>query len=265
MKYMNYIRKYMLFLFVIITIVIIIILYAKDKKIERYNNNKNNSSIPKFIYQTYLDKSKIPSKVFDNIKKYTIGYKNIIYDDMDCIKFLKEHYPQHILNTFNTLKRGAHKADLFRYCLLYKYGGIYLDIKTELIKPIDQIFTENYLYTVISKNNNSIYQGIIATPPNNPLFSVLIDHIVNNKDNIKYYLMFTTEFYKQLNILCENKVKSGFNKNKLSNIDIYLFNEVCSKNGNNCYDGLDRYKLCCNIYDKNNKIIKTRYSDYQWH
>ena len=31
-----------------------------------------------------------------------------------------------------------------------------------------------------------------------------------------------------------------------------------------CEDGLDKYNKCCYIYDNNEKIIKTRYSDYPW-
>ena len=246
----------------IVLVILLIILCNKSKNIE---GCVNKSSIPKFVYQTYIDKSLIPKKVYTNIKKYAKGYKHIIYNDAECVKFLKENYPPKVLDAFNTLIRGAHKADLFRYCLLYKYGGVYLDIKTDLIKPIDQIFTKDYLYSVIAKNKKSIYQGIIATPPNNPIFKVLIDHIIENKHLTRDYLLFTREFYNQLNILCKRKVKAGFNKNKVSDINIYLFQEICSKNIYECSDGLDRYRLCCHVYDKKNKIIKTRYSDYPWH
>ena len=64
----------------------------------------------------------------------------------------------------------------FRYCYLYKFGGVYLDIKTELIMNIDDIFYKNNieLYTVMNKTNKSIYQGIIASKPNNPLFRKLM-------------------------------------------------------------------------------------------
>ena len=245
----------------IVLVVLLIILCKKYKNIEGY---ENTNITPKVIYQTYMDKSKIPQKVYTNIKEYAKGYKHIIYDDAECIKFLKENYPPNVLDAFNTLIKGAHKADLFRYCLLYKYGGIYLDIKTNLIKPIDQIFTKNYLYSVIAKNKRSIYQGIIATPPNNPLFKVLINHIIENKHITRDYLRFTREFYNQLNILCNKRVKCGYNKNQKSKIDIYLFEEICSKNIYECYDGLDRYRLCCYVYDRKKKIIKTRYSDYPW-
>jgi len=257
----------MIYIKISIIIVLILILVTicqcskrRYYKIEQYDN----ISIPKVIYQTYIDKSKIPQKVYDNIKKYAPDYKHIIFDDTECIEFLQKNYPPKVLDAFNSLIRGAHKADLMRYCLLYKYGGIYLDIKTELLCPINKIFNKNYLYTVIAKNKISIYQGIIATPPNNSIFKTLINHIIDNKNITRDYLIFTREFYNQLNILHGKRITYGLNKNK-SDINTYLFAEICSKNIYDCYDGLDRYRLCCHIYNKKKKLIKSRYSDYPWH
>ena len=47
---------------------------------ELFTNNE--SSIPKVIVSTYHDKSKIPSKVYENIKQYAPNYKHIIYNDI---------------------------------------------------------------------------------------------------------------------------------------------------------------------------------------
>ena len=45
---------------------------------------------------------------------------------------------------FKDLKIGAHKADFFRYCILYIYGGIYIDIKifpqNNILPPFFNLF-----------------------------------------------------------------------------------------------------------------------------
>jgi hypothetical protein len=254
--------KNIIIIMIIIIIIICIIIRCNLIKI---NESFNNNIIPKIILQTYHNKTRIPSKVYNNISKYAKGYKHIIYDDLLCIVFLKQNYPPIISETFTSLKKGPHKADLFRYCFLYKYGGIYLDVKTELIKPLDEIFTGSYLYTVLSKKNKCIYQGIIATPPLNPIFKILIDYIVNNRNSVNSYEIFVYHFYHTIQKYCQTiELKNGININKKGNINFYLFNEVCSRNTTQCYDGLDRYGFCCNIYDQGKKIIKTRYSDYPW-
>jgi mannosyltransferase OCH1-like enzyme len=217
--------------------------------------------IPKVIIQTYFDKSKIPQKVYDNIKKYAPNYKHIIYDDKECIDFIQKNYGEKYVKKFNSLKRGAHKADLFRYCYLYKNGGIYLDIKTELIRSMDSIIKNKYnFYSVLSKNKNTIYQGIILTYPNNNLFGDLIEMFIKTPQSYinKRYLIFTRQMY---DILCNhsNQTKMNYGEN---NNGIYLYVENCENQI--CYDGKDRYGYCCFIYDNDQKVFKTRYSDFPW-
>ena len=226
-------------------------------------------SIPNIIFQTYISKDRVPIKVFENIKKYTNKYNYQFYDDLQCLEFLKKNFGNSILTAYNNLITPAHKADLFRYCILYKYGGIYLDIKTELIMPLDEIFNSNYTYTVISSNDKSIYQGIIATKRNNPIFLKLIKQIVDTSSIAHHnYLIYTNYFYHMIQHDTENygKLNPGINTIKIPNQnDFYLFSEKCNtKNASYCYDGFDRYGGCCNVYDFNKKIIKTRYADYSW-
>ena len=230
------------------------------------DNIANTDTIPKVVIQTYYDKSKIPNKVYENIKKYASGYKHIIYDDNECIAFFNKHYKKIVVDTFNSLV-GAHKADLFRYCYLYIHGGVYLDIKTVLIKDIDTIFTnKNTLYTVINFRGNSIYQGVIATPPGNNIFLKLIDTMIYIKKPIpkKQYHFSCIDMFNIIRHEVGNYLQIGdnFTNNKFN---YHLFKEQCV-NKNLCVDDIpDRYNVCCNIYDEfNNKIIKTRYSDFPW-
>lgn len=227
------------------------------------NWNKYNR-IPNVIIQTYYDKTKIPEKVWSNIKRYAKNYKHLVYDDKECYNFILKEYGEKYANVFNHLIKGAHKADLFRYCYLYKYGGIYLDIKTELIKNIEDIFSNKYRgYTVISKNSNQIYQGIIATVPNRKIFKILIEHIVSSSQNITNYHIFTEKFYDELKIYNKQSPMPGRNSSW------YLFQEKCIQKDNKkvqvlCKDGLDRYGYCCYVYDNGSPIIKTRYPDFPW-
>ena len=239
-----------------------------QKKLENFETQSMpyESDIPKLVIQTYYDKKKIPQKVFDNINEFAGNYKHIIFDDNQIIKFLKKNYKPDVLKTFNLLK-GAHKADLFRYCFLYKFGGIYLDIKTELIKPLDEIFTRNHTYSVLSIVRNTVYQGVIATPPGNPIFLKLIKFMINIvKGGRKYnYIIFTRDLWNNIHRECNARPFAGINKN-LENpkFNYNLFQEKCTKDKLDCYDGLDRHNLCCYIYEGNEKIIKSRYADFPW-
>ena len=233
---------------------------------EKIQIEKFETQIPKVIIQTYYNKFKIPEKVFNNIKKFAPEYKHLIFDDNECIQFLNKYFDKKVAMTFNKLQ-GAHKADLFRYCYLYKFGGIYLDIKTELIKPLRDIFKENHTYSVLSIINDSVYQGIIATPPNNQVFLKLVDFMIKLADSEKpyHYIVFTIDCYDKIRKECRKKLKPGLNENKSNDkFNYYLFEERCSRNKEDCYDGLDRHKMCCYVFDNDERIFKTRYADFPW-
>ena len=66
-----------------LTFFLFIMIYYLLSIKENYTNNKQIC-----IYQTYKDKSLVPQKVYDNIKKYAPGYKHIITDDEDNKKFI---------------------------------------------------------------------------------------------------------------------------------------------------------------------------------
>jgi mannosyltransferase OCH1-like enzyme len=238
-----------------------------DKKSVIVNRNKYLKNVKSYnlynnpLFQIYHDKSKIPSYIYDNIRNYASEYTHVVMDDKDIELFLNTYYKSNVLDTFKSLKLGAHKADLARYCILYIYGGLYMDIKVELIKPLSEIFT-NYgvVYTVISIAKNDIHQGIIKSPPNNPLFLSLIDYIVSTNNPLNYS-DFCRDFYIQIQ-KDVGEVKDGINLGK-SGDKYYLFREK-SFSKDHCYDGLDRHGYCSFIFNGENKIIKTRRSSYPW-
>ena len=109
----------------------------KEPLIMGINMNFNNSNK---IFLTYYDLNKIPKYVLDNLYLNCKGYDIELFDDNKCIIFLNKYYGETAVNIFKNFKMGAHKADFFRYCILYLFGGIYFDIKTEFIKKFNIIF-----------------------------------------------------------------------------------------------------------------------------
>ena len=91
--------------------------------------------IPKNIFMTWHTKD-LPYHMKQNvekIKRENPEFNVYVYDDEDCRKFLREHFDPKVLDAYNSLIPGAYKADLWRYCILYIYGGIYIDIKLQPI------------------------------------------------------------------------------------------------------------------------------------
>ena len=224
---------------------------------------KTDKKIPKILHLTYFSKEAVPSYVFDNINKYCSDYKIIFYDDNACINELKQ-IDNILVDKFKQLDRGAHKADLFRYCILYKYGGVYLDIKTDLKMPINNFIDHtinNALYTVYTENTDKIYQGFIATYPQNDVFTELVKDILMHPARPKYHFTIK-KFYQLIMNNIQLPMKIGFNKgNNDTNYILYLERNMPYAHEKN----VDRYGGFWKIFDQNNRLLfKTRYDTFPW-
>jgi mannosyltransferase OCH1-like enzyme len=233
-----------------------------DKSKKLYlTGNKVENPYKNPLFQVYHTKSKIPGIVYENAKKFAPEYTHIVLDDTEIRPILSKYFTKPVLDKFDKLK-GPHKADLARYCLLYLYGGLYLDIKTVLISPLSEIFkNEDYFYTVFANDNKHIYQGLIKTKANHPLFLSLIDFIINNP--LILYHDYCRDMYYTIQKDVGRITNGGYFKGKSGN-EFYIFKEKCSNKFDLCDNKSDRYGLCCNIFDGENKIIKTRFDSYPW-
>ena len=148
-----------------------------------------DSVIPLQIFQTWHTKKKLPIKMFNNVmlmKKSHPIFKYYLFDDNDCRNFIKDNFDEEILLTYDKLIPGAYKADLWRYCILYKKGGIYVDIKFKCINNFRLIALTEKEHYVHDLNETGIYNAIISSKPDNPILLKCINQIVENVKN-NYY------------------------------------------------------------------------------
>ena len=99
--------------------------------------------IPKIIHQTWISQDSIPKaykECVDSIKAKNADYEYRFYDDNDCIIFIENKFPE-FLNVYKFLT-PVEKADLFRYLIVYEYGGIYLDIDCYCVENFDSLIKD---------------------------------------------------------------------------------------------------------------------------
>ena len=165
------------------------LIYLKEKLKIKYPLKSNyNSIIPLNIYQTWHTK-RLPTNMFYCVKKIKNNnpkFKYHLFDDNDCREFIKSNFSLDILNAFDKLIPGAYKADLWRYCILYKNGGIYLDIKYNIINNFKFINLTEKEHLVLDIDGNNIYNALMVCLPGNNLLRKAINKIVYNV-NHNYY------------------------------------------------------------------------------
>jgi hypothetical protein len=137
----------------------------------------------------------------NTIKAHNPEFQHFLYDDNMCREFIRDNFPEDVLRAYDLLIPGAYKADLWRYCILYKKGGIYLDISytpfnnfkfLNLTKKehfvIDlETFEENpHFYRCESSGECRIYNALMVTLPGNQKLYKSLCQIVCNVKN-KFY------------------------------------------------------------------------------
>ena len=148
--------------------------------------------IPQNIFQTWSTKN-----ISDGFKKLTESwiiknphYTYCLYDDSDCEEFIKNNFDENIYNTYCRIIPGAFKADLWRYCVLYIYGGIYVDIDTFCLESIDLFLNQDVEFmTPVDLNNcpsfgtYNLFNCFIASIPKHPILLDCINRIAYNVEN----------------------------------------------------------------------------------
>ena len=154
--------------------------------------------IPKNIFQTHKSHEylKANKELFQAAFSWykNKGYTYKFYTDKDCDVFMQQNYPD-IYPLYAKLTLPVMKADLWRYCVIYKYGGIYADVDTILVSSPD-IFIKNKDLIVAPENADHICQWTFAAPPGSPILKSIIDYVVSqisgNVYNGKHFVLNTT-------------------------------------------------------------------------
>jgi len=164
------------------------------------NGKKPLKYIPKKIFQTISDKTKIApefQKNVDYIKNLNPDWEYKLFDDTEVQEYILKYYGQEYLKYYNMInpKYGPARADFFRYLLMYREGGAYFDIKSAMERPLNTIIypDDEYIlsysvcYSQSTKLRNEFgeyQQWYIICRPNHPFLKAVIELVI---ENIKTY------------------------------------------------------------------------------
>jgi mannosyltransferase OCH1-like enzyme len=256
-----------IYILILLIIIIIAILYY-DKipfqilKKDIFYNIPISDKIPLTVYLTWKNKD-LPSKMNENIillKNNNPEFRYYLYDDNDCREFIKNYFTEEVSNTYDKLIPGPFKADLWRYCVLYINGGIYMDIKLNTannFKLID-LTDKEYFVRDIEYSHSGIYNAFMVCKKGNEKLKKCIERIVKNvQDN--YY------GWSDLIVTGPLLMKNYFSNEEINNLELFVDSNNDPKNvfiSNGKKVILKSYNNYRADVLKNNKIIQDYY--YLW-
>jgi mannosyltransferase OCH1-like enzyme len=166
----------------------------------------------------------------------TIQYANVwkelnpeyaiqVYDNEMCAKFLHDHYGELYRDIFEYIKDGPIKADFWRVCILYKYGGVYSDIDNQPLVPFS-----DFVEPDIDLLTCSAYMGgmkfnpnLIMTDKANHILEKCIEWYVKkytNGDSYAYWEWSIMRAFTETLILEGYNLKYGLYKNDEQTVQI---------------------------------------------
>jgi mannosyltransferase OCH1-like enzyme len=142
----------------------------------------DNSAWPKKIFQLWHSPEDVTEQMVlrtEVLKTQHPEFEYHLFFLDTAREFIRENFETKVLVAFDAIIPFAFKSDLWRYCILYKYGGIYLDMKYECTNEFRfSCLNPTQEYYVFDVNKSSIYNGFIVAKPNNPIFLHTINRIV---------------------------------------------------------------------------------------
>jgi mannosyltransferase OCH1-like enzyme len=209
--------------------------------------------IPKIIHQLWLQGVElVPEKYKPEIEKIKrvnqvfneqSEWKYILWDEKRILDLIKSE-PK-LLEKYYKYEYLHQKVDFSKFIILWKYGGIFLDIDVQIVKPFNQLFDyiKDYDFIVSEMNNlmilnfftckkfsNCLNNGIYIAKPNSDILKYLyenlpIDTFIPTK-LLKIHL--TTGPYSFNNLFNEYKNNdSRINKSKILVLP-YEYLEPCN-------------------------------------
>lgn len=168
--------------------------------------------IEKNIFQSWYTKDldpRLQQKII-NYRRLNPLYKYYLYDDKEIDEFVNKYYEGEIADCYNKLNIIVAKVDFWRYLILYKYGGIYLDMDSSINKNLDNLIKEDDQAIISTESHfNSYVQWCLIFSKEHIILKKTIDLIVENIKNNSYpndihRMTGPTVYTKAINYVNEN-------------------------------------------------------------
>ena len=185
--------------------------------------------IPKKIFQTFESKD-MPfgmSKACESWKQKNPDYEYTFFDKTDRVNFIRNNFNKEVLNAYYTLIPGAFKADLWRVCVLYIYGGVYIDSDTICETPLSELIEADDKFIITRDDPMAkkwLANAFIASIPNHPILKEVIARIVRNCKSKQemFYLDYSGPacMGKSVNFILGNNIEDEYKLGKNNGLKI---------------------------------------------
>ena len=224
--------------------------------------------IEKNIFQSWHTTNLHPivKKNINKFKNINPEYKYFLFTDKDMDNFVYKYFPGEFADCYYKLNIIVAKVDFCRYLVLYNFGGVYLDMDSNIKRSLRELI-KNDDNAIISSEGNFLYyvQWALIFSKNHPILKKTIDLIIQNIKNNTYpnnihKMTGPTVFTQAVNNIHFSLFNNNINQkeiNKNTNIT-HLQNNIKYRFFGIDYNGFIKFKDKHNKYLYKNKMHWTK-------
>ena len=149
------------------------------------------TKIPRLIFMTSeFREDKLPneiSEIMEDIRENNPEYEILYFDAEQREAFIHKEFDDDVVDlAYKALMPGAYKADLWRYLVLYKYGGVYMDVGMQPLVPLSEIVKDSDDFVSVGDGYYGILNSFIAARAKDEVLRTAIRMIIYNIRDDRY-------------------------------------------------------------------------------
>jgi mannosyltransferase OCH1-like enzyme len=149
--------------------------------------------IPKIIHQTWKNEDtpvEFRKMAYSWVEKHT-DWSYVFWTDEMNRQFIKENFP-FFLKIYDAYISNIQRVDAVRYFVLFKYGGMFIDLDfeclqniTSIIKDAECVFgKEPDEHCLIHNKSIIVSNAFMATVPGHDFFDVICSEIAHGNEHV---------------------------------------------------------------------------------
>lgn len=146
--------------------------------------------IPKIIWQTYKDPfESLPAYAKEFAQTWidlNPEYEYRYFDDAQAAEFVLKEYGQEVYDLFINVPVGVMRGDMFRYLVVFRFGGVYADLDARCLKPISSWMLDDKSMIICPEHSLHFCQWTFAAEAGHPVLSKVIEKMIDRLKTADY-------------------------------------------------------------------------------
>lgn len=139
-------------------------------------------TVPKIIHQTWKTQE-IPELHADwvhSVRALNPSFEYRLWTDEDNRSLVEQRYPW-FLERYDAYRHNIERADAIRYFILYTFGGVYIDLDMECLRPIEPLITGPGVFFSLEAGptifHTVVSNAFMAAPRHHGFFFQVMRHL----------------------------------------------------------------------------------------